>query len=281
MTVNNEYGRLRRVVLCKPDYFKWMPVNPSAKKALAGGQTFTSEDVQEQHKEFANAFRSKGVEVLYIEPDERFVYQIFTRDLGTATREGVLLGSFMLPIRQGEEIAAEKFFVDQGAPILGRLKGLFDGGDISYLDSETLASGLGGRATKESIEDARKVLKGIGLNLITVELPSGSVHLDGKYVRIAEKLCLARVEALPGYFLEMLKERHIEVIDIPVEEDTLLNINVVAIDDKTVVSFKGNINTNAKLKAYGFEVLDPEMSIITQGGGAVHCSCFPLERDEV
>ena len=40
MGVNSEYGKLRKVLLCKPDYFKWLPINPVAKKALAGGQTF-------------------------------------------------------------------------------------------------------------------------------------------------------------------------------------------------------------------------------------------------
>jgi len=31
----------------------------------------------------------------------------------------------------------------------------------------------------------------------------------------------------------------------------------------------------------GFEVLKPDISIFTRGGGGPRCSCFPLERDEV
>ena len=46
MNINSEYGKLRRVVLCRPDYFKWLPVNASAKKALAEGRSFTNKDVQ-------------------------------------------------------------------------------------------------------------------------------------------------------------------------------------------------------------------------------------------
>lgn len=51
MGVSNEYGRLRKVLLCRPDYFKWVPTNGINKKALASGQTFTIEQVEKQYRE--------------------------------------------------------------------------------------------------------------------------------------------------------------------------------------------------------------------------------------
>ena len=288
MGVNSEYGKLRKVLLCRPDYFRWEPTNEIAKTYLKLGQTFTIEEAQKQHQEFSDAFRSAGVEVVYVEPTEGLSLQLYTRDLGKNTRKGVLLGKFMWLVRQGETSVYEKFFTDLGIPIFGKVtKGVFEGGDVCYLDNETMVCGVGGRRSdKEGIEQARKLLReGLGLNLTTVELPAELVHLDGVFLRIAEHVCLARVEALPSHFLKMLKDRNIEVIDIPKEEAKEyvwhLNCNVVAIDDKTVVSFKENVNTNGRLEALGFEVLKPDISILSRGGGGPRCSCFPLERDEV
>jgi N-dimethylarginine dimethylaminohydrolase len=79
----------------------------------------------------------------------------------------------------------------------------------------------------------------------------------------------------------MLKNRKIEIIEVPKEEAIDLKCNVVTIDAKTVMSFKENTDVNRKLEALGFEVLKPHMSIFAKGGGGPRCSCFPLERDEV
>jgi len=283
MGVNSEYGRLRKVLLCRPDYFRWLPINPVAKKALAEGQTFTIEDVKKQHQELSDAFRSAGVEVVYVEPVKGLHYQQYTRDLGKMTRKGVLFGRFKWPVRQGETSVYEKFFTDQGIPIYSKVtKGFFEGGDVHYMDNETVACGLADRSDKEGIEEARRMFKeGLSLNLITVELPVKFIHLDEVFVRVAERVCLACVEALPDFFLKILRDKKIEIIGIPEEEIMELKCNVVAIDDKTVVSFKENVNTNHKLEALGFEVLKPDISIFTRGGGGPRCSCFPLERDEM
>jgi len=79
----------------------------------------------------------------------------------------------------------------------------------------------------------------------------------------------------------MLKDKKIEIVEVPEDEVADLKCNVVAIDDKTVMSFKENVNTNRKLEALGFEVLKPDISIFTRGGGGPRCSSFPLERDQV
>lgn len=283
MSADNEYGKLRKVLLCKPDYYEWQPINETARKTISEGQSFTIEEAQKQHQEFSDAFKSVGVEIVYIEPVKGLYYQQYTRDLGKMTEEGALLGRFRWPMRQGETSASEKLFIDQEIPIFGKVsKGFFEGGDVHYMDSETVACGLADRSDKEGIEEARRMFKeGLGLNLITVELPAKFIHLDEVFVRVADRVCLAHPPALPDFFLKMLKDKKIEIVEVPEEEVMELKCNVVAIDDKTTMSFKKNVNVNRKLEALGFEVLKPDISIFTRGGGGPRCSCFPLERDEV
>ena len=117
--------------------------------------------------------------------------------------------------------------------------------------------------------------------MITVEIPAKCIHLDEVFVRVAERVCLAHPAVLPDHFLKIIKGKKIEIIEVSEEEVMELKCNVVAIDDKTTMSFKENVNTNRKLEALGFEVLKPDIGIFTRGGGGPRCSCFPLERDEV
>ena len=42
---------------------------------------------------------------------------------------------------------------------------------------------------------------------------------------------------------------------------------------------QGSATLNGKLRALGFEVFDPDMSMFTLGGGGVHCLCQALRRD--
>ena len=283
MSADNEYGKLRKVLLCKPDYYEWQPINETAKAAISSGRTFTIEDTQKQHQEFSDAFRSAGVEVLYVEPREGLPYQQYTRDLGKSTAKGILIGRFRQPVRHGETSACEEFFTSQGISIFGKVsKGFFEGGDVHYIDNETVACGLADRSDREGIEEARKMMKeGLGLNSITVEIPPKCIHLDEVFVRVAERVCLAHPAVLPDHFLKIIKYKKIEIIEVSEEEVMELKCNVVAIDDKTTMSFKENVNTNRKLEALGFEVLKPDIGIFTRGGGGPRCSCFPLERDEV
>lgn len=283
MGVNSEYGRLRKVLLCRPNYFRWLPVNPVAKKALAEGQTFTIEDVKKQHQQLSDAFRAAGVEVLYIEQGKDLIYQVFTRDIGKNTRKGVLLGKFKLPERQGETKLYEEYFTSQGIPVFGKIsKGAFEGGDAHYIDSETMALGIGPRSDMKGFEEARQKLKEKqGINLVAVEIPNPFYHLDCVFVRIAERLCLAHTPALPDFFLKILRSKKIEIIEVSAQECLELKCNGVTIDEKTFLSFKENERVNMELEALGFEVLKPDISIFTRGGGGPRCSCFPLERDEV
>ena len=64
--------------------------------------------------------------------------------------------------------------------------------------------------------------------------------------------------------------------------DTMaLGCNVVALGDDKVLSTAASKDLNDRLRARGFEVYDPDVSMFTQGGGGVHCMCQPLRRDPV
>ena len=55
--------------------------------------------------------------------------------------------------------------------------------------------------------------------------------------------------------------------------------NVVALGNDRVLSSTAAPELNARLRALGFEVYDPDMSRLQLAGGGVHCMCQPLRRD--
>ena len=60
-----------------------------------------------------------------------------------------------------------------------------------------------------------------------------------------------------------------------------LGVNLVALGNDRVLSMRGAKDLNARMRALGFDVFDPDMSMFTLGGGGVHCLCQALCREEV
>ena len=56
---------------------------------------------------------------------------------------------------------------------------------------------------------------------------------------------------------------------------------LVALGGGKVLSMEGASELNGKMRALGFTVHDPDMSMFTLGGGGVHCLCQALRRDDV
>jgi N-dimethylarginine dimethylaminohydrolase len=46
-----------------------------------------------------------------------------------------------------------------------------------------------------------------------------------------------------------------------------------------VLSTAASKELNGRLRALGFTVYDPDVSMFTLGGGGVHCMCQALRRD--
>ncbi len=54
---------------------------------------------------------------------------------------------------------------------------------------------------------------------------------------------------------------------------------MVALGDDRVLSTAAATDLNARMRAHGLEVYDPDMTMFTWAGGGVHCMAQPLRRD--
>ena len=120
-----------------------------------------------------------------------------------------------------------------------------------------------------------------GWEALTVPISREFVHMDGLVVPLAEKLLVACLDALEPWVVDQLQDWGFSFVDVPYREARNLGVNLVALGNGQVLSMKGATELNEKIRALGFTVHDPDMSMFTLGGGGVHCLCQALCRDEV
>ncbi len=58
-----------------------------------------------------------------------------------------------------------------------------------------------------------------------------------------------------------------------------LGCNVVALGGDRILSAAQSSDLNARLRALGLTVCDPELTMFTLGGGGHHCLCQAIERE--
>ena len=107
------------------------------------------------------------------------------------------------------------------------------------------------------------------------------VHIDLMVVMLAEKLAAVCLDCTDPNIVTWLKNKKIKIIPVPFQETIELGCNVVALGKDRVLLPEASKTLKAKLKAEGFEIFDPNLSMITQGGGGVHCMCQSLRREPV
>ena len=105
------------------------------------------------------------------------------------------------------------------------------------------------------------------------------VHMDGLVVPLAPKLAVACLDAIEDWVVDWMRAKGFDFVDVGYAEAKDLGVNLVALGNGRVLSMKGGAKLNEKLRALGFEVYDPDMSMFTLGGGGVHCLCQALRRD--
>ena len=281
--VDSEYGRLREVLVGPVDNFAWRAGNSVAERSERVGLEFDFEVARKQYGEMLDVYRQAGVNVHTLPPDPDLPYQIFARDSSAMTPWGAVILQTQKPYRRGEYAACIQFYLDAGIPIYDLITaGNVEGGDFMVLKPGVAICGFSG---ERSIEPAVKQLQGWfaaeGWEMRTYEFDSHFLHLDVQMGMIAEGLAVVCVEAVEPELVDWLQSQHIRAIPISYGDAMQLGSNVVALGDERVLVPASSKNLIAACRAEGLSVYDPDVSMIGNGGGAVHCMCQALRRDRV
>jgi N-dimethylarginine dimethylaminohydrolase len=138
-----------------------------------------------------------------------------------------------------------------------------------------------GRSHEPAAEQLKGWFEAEGWEVRLADIDPFYVHIDLMVVMLAPKLAAVCLDCTDPDIVAWLRGKRIEIIDVPFQETIALGCNVVALGDDRVLLPAASKTLKEALKARGFTIYDPELSMITQGGGGVHCMCQSLRRDPV
>ena len=284
--INNDYAQLNDVLLGKPEYYKWVDAGPLIGRTLANahktGAKFDLQTAMAQHAEMVSIYEQNGVACHYLESDPVLHRNFFARDSSAMTPWGALICHMQLKVRRADYATVIPFYQEYDIPIWKyATAGHFEGGDFVILEpGKVLIGYCGERSEQAGAEQVAAFVNDEGWEAITAPISREFVHMDGLVVPLAEKLLVACLDALEPWLVQQLKDWGFEFVDVPYREAKNLGVNLVALGNSKVLSMAGATELNDKMRALGFEVFDPDMSMFTLGGGGVHCLCQALHRED-
>ncbi|MET0926231.1 MAG: arginine deiminase family protein [Solirubrobacterales bacterium] len=276
-----EYGRLRQVLLGPPENFRWLPTSAISKATLESGARFDSELARAQHRELVSAYETAGVEVHRLEGDPALPYQVFARDSSVMTPWGALVTQLKQSWRRGEYAPVIRFYEGAGIPIWKMITaGAIEGGDVTIVEPGCMLIGNGEERTE--IAAARQLagwLEAEGWEVRIEPIPGQFVHIDVLVSILAPKLAAVCVESASGGLVAWLRAKGFEILEVSTADAFTLGVNAISLGDERVISTAGSARLNGQMRSLGLEVLDPDLSMFTAGGGGAHCLAQALVRD--
>ena len=278
---DSEYGRLRDVLLCRPENFRWLPTSAISRATLDAGHVYDHARAAAQHAEMASAYEAAGVRCHYLEPDPVLPYQVFARDSSVIAPGGAVVTQLAQWWRRGEYAAVIGFYESAEIPIARKITaGTLEGGDVLIVEPGVLAIGAGDERTQDA---AARQLAGWyqadGWEVRIEPIPAQWVHIDVLVSILAPKLAAVCVEAASGGLVRWLRAKGFEIIDVALADALAVGGNAISLGDDRVISTARSERLNAQLRARGIDVLDPDLEMFTLGGGGAHCLAQALHRE--
>ena len=136
---------------------------------------------------------------------------------------------------------------------------MLEGGDCLWVDEHTLAIGSGYRTNDAGIEQMAAILKPQGVDVVRVGLPHWTgpgqcLHLLSLISMIDEDLAVVHPPLMEVAFISLLRERGIELIEIPENEFATQAPNVLVTAPRKCVMLRENPLTAAMLEQAGCDV---------------------------
>jgi N-dimethylarginine dimethylaminohydrolase len=211
---------------------------------------------------------------------------IYCRDAAIATNKGMVICNMGKAGRINEPAAEKRAFEAAVIPILGEITapGTVEGGDVAWLDENTLAVGHTYRTNAEGIRQLTDLLTPLGVEVITVPLPhykgpSDVFHLMSILSPVDKDLAVVYSPLMPIAFRNLLLERGYQLIEVPDNEFDSMGCNVLALAPRDCLMVDGNPKTKAALEQAGCKLTvykGEEISV--KGGGGPTCLTRPVLR---
>ncbi len=292
--MSSDYTRLMAVLLHRPGEELLASANPNEVLMI---EPLDLARARTQHDGIAEAYRQAGVVVHYVEPEERplrpatseaaqsrlFPNQMFCADLMFMTPEGAILARPASTVRAGEERWVARRLANLGIPIVRSVggNGTFEGADGMWLDPQTVMIGRGLRTNDEGAAQVTTILNEMGVEVIKVDLPFGTMHLMGILRIVDHDLAVARPIRLVHRGVEALRTRgyQVEFVLDGWETDNNKAFNFVTLGPREILMGAGNPITQAFYENLGIKCHTVACDELGKAAGSIGCLSGILQRE--
>jgi N-dimethylarginine dimethylaminohydrolase len=157
-----------------------------------------------------------------------------------------------------------------------------EGGDVVWLDRDTLLVGRGYRTNAAGIAALGEAFPEV--DVVVFDLPhwrgSGEVmHLMSFLSPLDRDLAVVYAPLAPVRLLELLAERGVAVVEVPDEEFETMGPNVLALGPRRALALAGNDETRRRMERAGVDVVTYAGDEISRkGDGGPTCLTRPFLR---
>ncbi len=239
----------------------------------------------DEHEAFRGLLRDAGAEVIVgttAAPDDPDA--IYAYDPVLMTDEGAILLRPGKEGRRGEPAVAATDLDAAGIAVVGAVgePAFAEGGDLCWLDPQTLLAGIGYRTTVAGVEALRDLLPDaavVAFDLPHLAGPAACTHLLSFLSFLDRDLVVASLPHLPVRLVELLRSRDIQIVEVPDDEFDSMGPNVLALAPRVALALEGNPETRRRMEAAGVEVRTYAGDEISRkGDGGPTCLTRPLRR---
>jgi dimethylargininase len=240
--------------------------------------------IAEEHERFCELLAGAGAEVIVGDALDSSLDAVYVHDPAAVTEAGAVLLRPGKEARRAEVEAIERDLRAAGIGILARLQApaTAEGGDMLWLDDETLVVGRGYRTNDAGVDALRHALPHV--DVIPVDLPhchgrDEVMHLLSLISPLDQDLAVVYLPLMPVRLVELLETRGIEFVHVPEEEFASMGCNVLALGPRKALALEGNPETRRRLEAASVELVVYEGEELSRkGDGGPTCLTRPLLR---
>lgn len=246
--------------------------------------------IDREYEGILRMFEGLGVETRLIEPTLAaaedhacLLNMMYVRDLFFMAPGGAVLARMAYPVRRGEPPHAAGALEAMGVPVAAAVEepGTFEGADALWVDRSLVAVGVGNRTNREGFEQLRKLLRADGVECVPLPPPGRTQHLLGAVQLVGEGRALVRTDLAGGAVTEFLRERGIEIIEVPESDEVRERqaMNVVVAEPGRVIMPSGCPRTRELYERAGLAVAaEVELGQLVNGGGGLACATGIIAR---
>jgi len=221
-----------------------------------------------QHKQYENALRSLGIDVISLDAESNLPDSVFVEDVALVLDECAVMLNPGASSRRPEVASVERSLAPYREIFRIQPPATVDGGDILRVD-KNIYVGLSSRSTEEAIAQMQAILEPHSYKVRGVRV-TGCLHLKSAVTQIGKNTLLINPDWVskddfPG----------MDFIEIDPSEPYSANAVLV---DGSIIYPSSFPKTRAKIEQAGIDMLIVEADELAKAEGAVTCCSLIFKR---